>query len=225
MAQFCTKCGSPMGEGMNFCTACGAVSGGPPAPAAPVPLAAVPVGAAPAAKSGSPVLKIVLIVVAVLIFFSLLSAGACIYFVYRAKQRVSQFEKQVRTTMRTPAGVGQVPTQSGAPVEATGAAPVPGTTPVIDIGALSYPGATPAEGSGQLNLGMGGVKVQESTTGDPVGTVVAYYKAKLGPNAMVNQTGGTTVLQLLGSNGMINVTIVADQSSGKTKITVSSIGR
>ena len=236
MAQFCTKCGSPLGEGMNFCTACGAVSGGPLAPAAPVqvgvvpapvtvPGSAVPVGAARAAKSGSPVLKIILIVVAVLIFFSLLSAGACVYFVYRAKQRVSQFEKQVRTTFPAPTGARQVPTQPGAPVEAPGAAPAQGTAPVIDIGALGYPGATPAEGSGQLNLGVGGVKVQQSTTSDPADTVVAYYKAKLGPNAMVNQTGGSTVVQLLGSNGMINVTIVADQSSGKTKITVSSIGK
>jgi len=229
MAQFCTKCGSPLGEGMSFCTACGAVSGGPPASAAPVPPVAAspgavpapvaPVGVAPAAKSGSPVLKIVLIVVAVLIFFSLLSAGACVYFVYRAKQRVSQFEKQVRTTFPTSTGARQVPTQPGAPVEA------PGAAPVVDIGALSYPGSTPAQGSGQLNLGVGGVKVQESTTSDPVDTVAAFYKAKLGANAIVNQTGGTTVLQLLGSNGMINVTIVADQSSGKTKITVSSIGR
>jgi hypothetical protein len=221
---------------MSFCTACGAVSGGPPAPAAPVPLAVVPPpvavpgtaapsAAAPVAKSGSPVLKIILIVLAVLIFFSLLSAGACVYFVYRAKQRVSQFEKQVRTTFPTPTGARQVPTQPGAPAETPGAAPVPGTAPAVDITTLGYPGATPAEGGGQLNLGIGGVKVQESSTSDPADTVVAYYKAKLGPNAIVNQTGGTTVLQLLGSSGMINVTIAADQSSGKTKITVSSIGR
>ena len=235
MAQFCTKCGSPLGEGMSFCTACGAVSGGPLAPAVAVPLAAAPPPvavpgaavsvAAPVAKSGSPVLKIILIVLAVLIFFSLLSAGACVYFVYRAKQRVSQFEKQVRTTLPTTTGARQVPTQPGAPAETPGAATVPGTAPVVDIGTLSYPGATPAQGSGQLNLGMGGIKVQESTTSDPADTVAAFYKAKLGPNAMMNQTGGTTVLQLLGSNGMISVTIVADQSSAKTKITVSSIGR
>jgi len=236
MAQFCTKCGSPLGEGMSFCTACGAVSGGPsaaaattppsavPSPAA-VPVSVVPTTAAPKAKSGSLVLKIVLIVVAVLIFFSLLSAGACIYFVYRAKQRVSQFEKQVRTTFPTPTETKQPPNQPGAPAEAPGTAPVPGTAPIADMGALAYPGSTPAEGGGQLNLGVGGVKVQASTTSDSVDTVAAYYKTKLGSNAILNQTGGTTVVQLAGSNGFVTVTIVADQASGKTKITVSSIGR
>jgi hypothetical protein len=236
MAQFCTKCGSQLGEGMTFCTACGAVSDGPSATAAPTQLAAgipplavsgsaVPIGAAPAAKSGSPVLKIVLIVVAVLIFFSLLSAGACVYFVYRAKQRVSQFEKQVRTTFPAPTGTKQAPTQPGAPAEAPGTAPVLGMAPIADIGTLVYPGSTPAEGGGQLNLGVGGVKVQASTTSDSVDTVAAYYKAKLGSNAILNQTGGTTMVQLAGSNGFVTVTIVADQAPGKTKITVSSIGR
>jgi len=52
MAQFCTKCGTSLPEGMRFCTGCGAVIDGPgvPAPqATPPPDAFAPLAAAPSA--------------------------------------------------------------------------------------------------------------------------------------------------------------------------------
>ena len=52
----------------------------------------------------------------------------------------------------------------------------------------------------------------------------AYYQAKL-TNAIVTHSGGSTSLQLPSSNGVVNITIAPDQSSGKTAITISSFGR
>lgn len=242
MAQFCTKCGNQIPEGMSFCTGCGSTVGQPSAPAfpsSPTPIppqqgaAALsadysPVQAAyapaPAAKPGSPVVKIVLIVVAVIIFFMLLAAASCAYVFYRAKQRVNQFEKQARLNFPVPAGAGQPPSTPITPTETPGAAPGQGTTPSADISALSYPGAAAGEGGNQA-IGFGGVKLLQYTTGDSVDAVVAYYKGKLGVGAIVTPTGNGAVVQIVGSNGVISVTIAPDTASGKTKITVSSIGR
>ncbi len=75
MAKFCTSCGSPLEETSKFCMKCGTPAGAPsgPAEAPGGPASARPpaapaagvvaAGAPPAAKAGSPVLKIVLIVV------------------------------------------------------------------------------------------------------------------------------------------------------------------
>ena len=239
MAQFCTKCGTPLAEGMKFCTGCGATIGEPSAPAAqapagqapvapvapppvvaaPTPAPAAPAAAAPAASSGSPIVKIVLIVVAVLIFLGLLSIGSCVYLVYRTKQRVSQFEKQVRATFPTPTGTREVRTQPAAPA----AAPSQQAAPVIDMGVPVYPGATATEGGGQVSMGVGGLKVQQYTTSDSVDKVVAFYKEKLGSTAMVTQSGEQALVQVVGSNGVINVAIASDSGSGKTKITINSI--
>jgi len=229
MAQFCTKCGTPLPEGMKFCTGCGATIGEPsappapaaPAPAAPIPAPTAPAAAAPAASSGSPVVKIVLIVLAVLILFGLLSAGACVYFVYRAKQKMRQFETTIHSTLPMPTGTPQVPAQPGAPATAPGQP----TTPAVDTGVPAYPGATAAEGQGEMSLGVGGVKVQQYTTSDSVDKVVAFYKDKLGSTAMVTQSGQQALVQVVGSNGVINVVIASDAGSGKTKITISTIAK
>lgn len=241
MAQFCTKCGAPLGEGLKFCTGCGATVGGPSAPAAqapapPAPAAAAPrpapaavapsvapaaPAAAPAASSGSPVVKIVLIVLAVLILLGLLSAGACVYMVYRAKQKVNQLEKQVQTTFPTPAGTGEVHPQPVAPA----AAPTPPAGPVVDTGVPIYPGATPW-GGGTLVAGpTTSMKSQQYTTSDSVDQVMAFYKDKLGSTAMVTQSGGQVVVQTLGANGGITVGITSDAALGKTKIAITSIGK
>jgi len=238
MAQFCTKCGTPLQEGVRFCTGCGATIGEPTAPAAQAPLAQVPMAqvaptpvvappgpapvapaAAPAASSGSPILKIILAVVAVIMFLGLLSAGACVYMVYRAKQKVNQFEKQVHATFPTASGSPEVHAQPAAPSTAPGQE----TAPVVDTAVPVYPGATGSEGGGQMSVGIGGVKVQQYTTSDSVDKVVAFYKEKMGPTAMVTQSGGSALVQVVGSNGVVNVAITTDSSSGKTKISISSI--
>jgi hypothetical protein len=189
----------------------------------PVPVPAV-YAPAPAAKQASPVVKIILIVVAVIIFFMLLAAASCAYVFYRAKQRVNQFEKQARLNFPVQTGTGRSPSTPITPTETPGAAPGQGTTPAVDIGTLSYPGAAAGEGGNQ-SLGFGGVKLQQYTTSDSVDAVVAYYKGRLGTGAIVTQTGSGAVVQMVGANGVISVTVAPDTASGKTKITVSSIGR
>jgi len=188
--------------------------------AAPRPAPVAPAAVAPAAKSGSPVVKIVLIVLAVLMFLGLLSAGACVYFLYRTKQKVSQFEKQVQTTFPTPTGTREVRTQPVAP-----AAPTAPAGPVVDTGVAIYPGATPW-GGGTLVAGpTTSMKSQQYTTSDSVDQVMAFYKDKLGSTAMVTQSGGQVVVQTLGANGGITVGITSDAGLGKTKITITSIGK
>ena len=228
MPQFCTKCGTPLPEGMKFCTGCGASLDQTAAPAEPAPraqplaapAAQAPVAAAPVASSGSPVLKIVLIVVAVLIFFGLVSAGACVYFLYRTKQRVSQFEKQVHATVTMPTGTGQAPTPPAAPADSGQETP-----PIIDMGVPVYPGATAAEGESEVSAAGGKVKVQEYTTSDSLDKVAAFYKEKMGAIAVVTQSEGSALVHVVGSNGVIDISIASDSSLGKTTFTITSILR
>lgn len=230
MAQFCTKCGTALPEGMKFCLGCGApvpdaaapitpgpLAQPPVAPMAPTPMAAeprlAPVAPAAAAPSkGSPVLKIVLIVVAVLIFFGVLSAGACVYFVYRAKQRVSQLEKQVQSSLPVSTDSTQVPASPDQ------------TASVVDMAIPPYPGATVLGERSQL-MGVAGFKVQQYVTTDSVDNVLAFYRDKLGPKAMVTQSGNQASLHVVRSNAVVNIAITVDKASGKTKITITSIGR
>jgi hypothetical protein len=185
---------------------------------------------APAAKSSSPVLKIILIVVGVVIFLGLISAASCVYFVYRAKQRVNQFEKQVQTTFPSRLGTREVQPVPSAPPDTTGAVPgftpgsTPGSTPgtPIDMGDLAYPGGTP---SGNSSMAAAGVKLQEYLTSDSVETVLAYYKGKLGSNAAVVQSNGTAALQAGGPGGITGISIAPDPASGKTKISVTTIAK
>jgi len=239
MAQFCTKCGAPLGEGMSFCTGCGATVGapsGPPAkaaapPASPALAATRPApaleptrpmaAAAPAAKSGSPVLKIVLIVLAVLILLGLIGAASCVYMVYRAKKVVTQAVHQLPTTYPTRAGTREVQPRPMTP----GAAPTPPAGPVVDVGAAVYPGATPWGGGSQMSMGTTTVKSQEYLTDDSVDKVLAFYKDKLGPNAMVTQSGGQAAVQLIDSNRVLTVAIKPDSSTGKTRISINSMGK
>ena len=178
------------------------------APSAPV------VPAAPAPSKGSPVMKIVLIIVGVMMLLGMLLIGSCVYGVYRAKQRFKQFEKQVQANLPPSTGSSQAPIQPGEP---GGSA--------VDTGVPAYPGAETPEGQTGVVLGMAGLKMQQYTTRDPVDKVVAFYKDKLGPNAVVTQSGDQASVHLVGSNSVVNVAIAVDSASGKTKIVITSIGK
>jgi hypothetical protein len=69
------------------------------------------------------------------------------------------------------------------------------------------------------------MKMQEYTTSDSVDQVLAFYKDKLGPTATATQTGGQALVQVLGANGETTVAIKPDSSSGKTHITINTIGK
>jgi len=117
MAGFCVQCGTPLVGGARFCEGCGAPvaaasapSSAPPSPA-PVyapPVTPAPMAAAPAVSSGgsSTAVKVILIVLAVLVFLSLLAAGSCFYIAYRVKKRVHEFSNNAApyTGRRDPCG-------------------------------------------------------------------------------------------------------------------------
>ena len=76
-----------------------------------------------------------------------------------------------------------------------------------------------------MTTGTASIKSQEYLTDDSVDKVVAFYKDKLGPNVIVSQSGGQAVMQVLGANGQITVAVNPDSSTGKTKISINSIGK
>ena len=232
MAQFCTKCGSPLAEGMKFCTGCGATIGEqsapaaaqPPAPVAaaqaapPAPVAApvAPAAAAPAPSKGSPILKIILLVLGGVFLLSVLAVAAGVYYYYtRIKPRVTQIEEKIHQAYPTPSGTREVHPQPPAPSEPA--------APALDMGVPVYPGATPTEGQGEMPMGAGGFKVQQYTTPDSLEKVLAFYKDKLGPKAVATQSGDSALVQVVGSNGVINISIASDSAAGKTTFTITSI--
>jgi len=219
-----------MAEGLSFCTSCGAPVAAPPAaaatapprsaaPAGPAPTGAAPAVASAAGKSGSPILKIILVVVAVLIFFSLLGVGACVYVFYRAKQRVNQLKNEARITFPTSPGTQEVRSEPEAQK------PTRETTPTVDLEVPIYPDATPAAGGGEMSFGAGAFKVQQYLTDDSLDKVVSFYKDKMGPKALVQQSEGKALVQVAGSNGMVSITVAHDDASGKTKFTITRIGK
>ncbi len=231
MARFCTKCGTPTEETLRFCPKCGnalapavaaspAAAAPPPAPvpsapiaAAPAPSAPTPAAAAPA-KSGSPILKIVLAVVGVIVLISLLGIGACIFGIYKAKQKVQQLAQEAKVTHTF--GTPEVATQKGpAPSEAA--------TPNPALADLAYPGATATQSGGSMSFGGIGVSGQEYETSDAVDTVVAFYTGKFGSKAMMMQSGGKTQFTVTGSDGITTVVIEREAGADKTKISISSI--
>jgi hypothetical protein len=99
MAGFCRNCGSPLGDGQGFCVKCGARVGEASQPAAaasapppqPGPAYAAPAPVTPAGPAQmSPVVKILIGVVAIFVVFGALAAGAAIYIGHRVHQKVRE---------------------------------------------------------------------------------------------------------------------------------------
>lgn len=172
MAQFCTKCGGPLTEGMKFCPACGANSGVPSVPAAHAPVVQAPVAhvaqplavaaprpapathaaEAPAARSGHPFLKIVLTVLGIMFFLGVLTVGAGVYFYYyHVKPKVAEIENTVRS-LPIATGTAQPSTQPASPgggASSSGA----GSSPEAKG---ADPSAPPDLGQALQQLGLGG---------------------------------------------------------------------
>jgi hypothetical protein len=101
VAGFCGNCGSPVAPGGRFCSKCGAAMPGPfvepavPPPTPPV-LQGAPISPQPAAPQGSnTVVKVLLIVLAVIMFLMLLAAGSCFYVAYRVKKKAHEFSQEM----------------------------------------------------------------------------------------------------------------------------------
>ena len=107
MAGFCRNCGSPLADGQGFCTKCGTrvseqtapLASQPPAQpafpaAAPPPQAAPPSDASgvvpPPALEEQPLIKILLVVAGLFIFFGIASMAALFYIAQRFHQRAQE---------------------------------------------------------------------------------------------------------------------------------------
>ncbi len=120
MTSFCTKCGKQLGEGAAFCTNCGAraeVQGAIPVQPAPARAATPPAsvlqnnvaqapepsppvtsaGAVPAPganqESGSPIVKIIVVVLGFFAVVAVLVIGSCVYIGYRVKKKAEQVQQ------------------------------------------------------------------------------------------------------------------------------------
>jgi hypothetical protein len=231
MPKFCTSCGSPMEESMKFCPKCGAQLGAPSAPAPAAPAAAAPPSAAPTAapipgapgvaapavKAGSPILKIVLIVVGVLVLIGAIGTVTCVYFAYKARQRLTGMVETAKT-MTSRQGTPEISLQKGGEgSEAEAAA-------TVDV--PPYPGATATEGGGQFSFGgAGGISSQEYETSDTIEQVLAFYKEKLGSKIRVQESEGNAMFTLTTKTGLTTVTLTRDAEAEKTKITISRMGK
>ena len=92
MAIFCTNCGSAIKEGAAFCANCGtparAAQAATPQPTYQPP-AQAPAPAAPMApRSGSPLMKVLLIVLAIIVGLGAMGIIGSIYVIHRVKQHV-----------------------------------------------------------------------------------------------------------------------------------------
>ena len=232
MARFCTRCGSPVGDELSFCMNCGAQVAAPPSspevrqPVAASPTATGPTSASAAtptaapAKKTSPVVKIVLVVVAFFAFITVAGIGACVYIGYRAKravERTIQMDESGKSLkIQTPQGeikLGEHPAKEGDTV----------------AGVPIYPGATALEGGGQFSLGdkfqIGG---QDFLTTDPVDKVVDFYKEKYGSKLSIAENAGHYRLAIESADeqhaGVATIDVFEDEQSGKTKITIAHMG-
>ena len=94
---FCTKCGASLGGG-KFCTSCGA----PVASESAVSTAATanPINTsatASATTNSSPVVKILMIVLGIIVLVALLGLGTCVYVGYRAKKKVDEVRQAYKS--------------------------------------------------------------------------------------------------------------------------------
>ncbi len=100
MAAFCRNCGAALGPGVGFCPQCGtrAESGANPAPPQAVP-AQVPVAAAPVKSGGSPLLKIILVLLVIFAVLGIGTAAGLYYVYYRVREKVHEVERSTGFTL------------------------------------------------------------------------------------------------------------------------------
>jgi hypothetical protein len=191
----------------------------PPAPVAqptayaPPPVYAQPGGYPPAqATSSGGALKIILIVVAVVVGLGVLGAGGFAFFAWRVAHAIHT-DSNGNTTI---SGLGSS-ISAGNNVNISEA----------DLGVAIYPGATRGQGGMHMSLPTGSVDSAVFVTSDPVSTVVAYYKGRLGANEtdINTDTGSMLSSGKEGADGksgtMVMVSPGTGQNNGKTQISIT----
>ncbi len=194
MASFCTKCGSELSPGVQFCKSCGT-------PVTPAQPAAAP------GNSGTSALKIVLIILAVFIGLGILGAGTFGFFVWRVAHAVHVSGSGSDVTVHTPGGMLTANTSE--------------TFSASDLGTDIYPGAAAGKGSMRMSMPTGSMVSAVYVTGDSKDQVLAFYKTRFGSDASVFDSSDGTVLTVnKGQQESVVVTITKGSSeyAGKTEI-------
>lgn len=215
MANFCTKCGASLAEGVKFCTKCGAVIGGaapaatPPAaaPQATAPAAAAAPAARPAAApAGGGALKVVLIVVAVFVGLGILGALAVGIGLWRVSRSVD-VDHSGGVSISTPTGKIKVGTPQAPVTEA-------------ELGVPLYPGAKQQEGGLQITGEEGSMHTYVFKTSDSPQQVMAFYRERLGTEAAsyVETPEGGMIHSTKGQKDGFMITVGQDE--GETVITI-----
>ena len=222
MANFCTKCGTPIVDNQKFCNQCGALIGAARTSAAspnnPAGSAAPPARAVGApAKTGGSALKIIQGLVAAQAVVSVLAIGSCFYIGYRIKQKAISIAESTRSTP----GGSSTPelhlSEGGAGSKAAASA-------TVDV--PPYPDSTPTESGGELSAGLAGAaSAQEYETPDSMDKVESFYKNRFGSKITFVENEGKVVFNYLSSQGMTTVTITRAEGAEKTKINIARIGR
>ena len=206
MASFCTKCGSALLEGSQFCTACGTPAAGTGAASAvsaqPPPMQPQPVQPQP---GGASALKIILIIVAVFVGIGILSGTAFMFGLWRLS-RVVKVNSHYRDQVSISTPMGNI---------STGSAPVT----EAEVGAPIYPNAKRNEGNISFSTPQGSMATYVFKTSDPLPQVVEFYRGKLGAKANVIETPEATMFtSAQGEKEGVAITIGKDQDA--TVITI-----
>lgn len=157
-------------------------------------------------KSGSPALKIILIVFAVIVVLGIgavaLVVGGVRYFAHHLTEK--------RTTITS------VVTDNGTVTNTNST-----TFTAAELGTDIYPGATPVQGGSHLDSPSGTVTTAVFSTDDSVAKVTAFYKGKFGSGATVFSTDDGGILsRTISANEAVTVTISLDKSDNKTKFVI-----
>jgi hypothetical protein len=193
---FCNSCGATLEAGAKFCKNCGVA----------VPLTTMT--APPPAKSGGNALKIILLLLAGVVFLGILGVGAASFVAWRIARhsRIENRNGQVR--VETPLGTME---STNDPAEVG-----------HNLGLEVYPGAKVRKGSA-ANVSFGGMHTSAAVleSDDPPATVYDFYKSKL-PDARVSSYQNDNYSMVAGDKN--NMTTVHIQSQdGKTVIQISKL--
>jgi hypothetical protein len=189
------------------------------------PVAAAPAYSAPPAAAGYPqqnaypppkssggALKVILIIVAVVVVIGLVGVGIIGYGAWKVSHAIKLDASGNGGTVSLP-GLGAISAGNAAVSEA-------------DLGVPLYPGATTGEGGMHMTLPTGSMVTAVYLTSDPVASVVAFYKGKLGANESDIDTANGSVISSgsQGANGKSGTEITiapgTGSSSDKTQIVI-----
>jgi hypothetical protein len=201
---FCNTCGATLDGGARFCTKCGATQPGAPAAAAPVFT-----GAAPASpQKSSSALKIILIVVAVVVFLFIAGIATVSFIGYRIARHSRIHNENGNVRVETPFGTVNTTTD---PDEAA-----------RNLGIDLYPGAEVVKGTtSDMNMGNMHTASADFETSDPVTTVGDFYKSKV-PNASVVSAAGDRYT-IISTDKKNMLTINIEPKNGRTRIHIAKV--